>query len=225
MKFGDTGQFEPEHLKKWWEITCGYLSVETQSAPDPIDPPASAASVSIRRPDVRGGANLPQWDTSSAQEEWPALRVDSHGGRIRFISRVRGGLLRRAKSATPLGQDSWAELQRAFYLQLWFIARHPDVAKRLLGWLLQNGDERIRRRVRSVIEHYTSRVAGIIADAKRQELVKADVDPYTAARYFVGLIQALALKIDNGPRRPEPLMREAVKVFDIFRAGLTSPAK
>lgn len=183
--------FEPEHLLRWLATTRRYLSADADSL----------AAGNCR--DADG---------------WAPPKTDSHGGRKKFIARVRGRLLRpvgRVGADDPLG-----ELERTFHRQMAFIARHPDVPRRLMSWLAQDDDPGLQRRVRTLIGHYASRLARTIARARQLGLVRADVDPHAAACSLVGLIQGLVLGTEAAPQRKEWLLRHAAAVFAVYRAAL-----
>lgn len=117
------------------------------------------------------------------------------------------------------------ELERAFHLQAAFIARHPEIPGRLLGWMSQDGDTRIQRRIRKVIGHYESRISRLIAQARQQGYIKADIDPHAAAGVFIGMIQSLALRLNLNLCQRERLLREAFDHFSLFRAGMTAASR
>ena len=223
MTLGDSGQFDREDLARWWEATREYLFANPAREPVAADPSRSTLCLvtgggrddrAEAGPVVRGAATL--------VEAWPRLRVDSHGGQRRFISRVRGCLLWLAKSAAQSEQDPLQELERAFRLQIAFIARHPDVPRRLLGWLAQDSNAGIRRRVQTVIDHYASRLSRMIDRAKHRGLVSADVEPHAAAHLLVNVVQGLAIGLDVRPDRPEMLFGQADSAFAIYRARLVA---
>lgn len=183
--------FDPEHLKRWWETTRYYLLADIESLP--------------------GAA-------AETEDGWSPPQTDSRGGRKKFIARVRGRLL---PSIGHVEQDNpLRELERAFQQQIAFIARHPDVPRRLLSWLAQNDDCGLQRRVRMLIANYVGRLARIIARAKQQGLVRADVQPGAAAISLVGVIQGLVLGTPAAPQWREWFLREAAEVFALYRAGL-----
>ncbi len=189
MHTDDTQGFRPEHLQAWWEATRYYLFA------DPEALPAAAAR---------------------AEDDWAPPGTHSQGGRKRYLARARGRLMRAARCGAPA--DPLRELECAFQRLIAFIARHPDVPRRLLAWLAQDEDARLQRRVRRVVGHYAARLARIIDRAKQQGLVRADVEPQSSAMRLVGLIQGLALNL--GPRPRETLFGEAVSAFAFYRAGL-----
>jgi hypothetical protein len=152
-------------------------------------------------------------------------KSDSHGAQDRFLSRARGSLLRLVKRTAQHDQNPLQELERAFYFQVSFIAQHPDIPKRLLGWLSQNGDSRIRRRIQKVIDQYESRLCRMIDRAKHQGLIRADIEPRTAASVLISMIQGVALKMDADFRQRELMLREAFEGFAMYRAGMAFASK
>ena len=196
MTSDSMNRFEQEHLKRWWETTRYYLLADMESLP-------GAAAV--------------------AEDGWSPPQTDSHGGRKRFIARVRGQLLRSIKRGG--GNDPLRELESALQQQITFIARHPDVPKRLLSWLAQDGDSGLRRRVRMVIGYYATHLAQIIARAEQKGLIRADIKPHAAATSLVGVIQKLVLETYAAPKRGESFPRKATEAFALYLAALAVPSK
>ena len=196
MTSDSMNRFEQEHLKRWWETTRYYLLADMESLP-------GAAAV--------------------AEDGWSPPQTDSHGGRKRFIARVRGRLLRSIKRGGK--DDPLRELESAFQQQITFIAGHPDVPKRLLSWLTQDGDPGLQRRVRMLIGYYANRLAQIIARAKEQGLVRTDVQPSVAAMSLVGVVQGLVLRTHAAPQCREWFLREAAEAFALYLAALAVPSK
>ena len=193
MTSDNMDRFEQEHLKKWWETTRYYLFADMNGL-------SRAAAV--------------------AEDRWAPPRSDSHGGRKRFIARVRGRLLRPLRRGGR--EDPLRQLESAFRQQITFIALHPDVPKRLLSWLAQDGDLGLQRRVRMLIGYYATRLAQIIARAKEQGLVRTDVQPSVAAISLVGVVQGLVLRTHAAPQWREWFLREAAEAFALYRAGLAA---
>jgi len=180
-------------------------------------------------------AHLAQWlettryylfadlESAAGANTLPQLRQDSHGAQTHFIARVRGRLLRLLKRPPAGEQNSLHELERAFYSQITFIALNPAVPRRMLGWL-RDGDARLQRRIQRVIDHYVSRLSGIIEQGKRQGAIRADINPRSAAMRFVDMIQALVLGTDAGLHPREGLFRAATTAFALFRADVAASA-
>ncbi|MDP2962384.1 MAG: hypothetical protein Q8N54_06450 [Sulfurimicrobium sp.] len=196
MTSDSMNRFEQDHLKRWWETTRYYLLADMESLP-------GAAAV--------------------AEDGWSPPQTESHGGRKRFIARVRGRLLRSIKRGGK--DDPLRELESAFQQQITFIARHPDVPRRLLSWLAQDGDPGLQRRVRMVIGCYATRLAQIIARAEQKGLIRADIKPHAAAISLVGVIQKLVLETYATPKRGESFLRKATEAFALYLAALAVPSK
>ena len=187
---------EQGHLKRWWETTRYYLFADMNSL-------SRAAA--------------------EAGDRWAPPRSDSHGGRKRFIARVRGRLLRPFSRGGR--EDPLRQLESAFQQQITFIAGHPDVPKRLLSWLAQDGDSGLQRRVQMLIGYYATHLAQIIARAKEQGLVRTDVQPSVAAMSLVGVVQGLVLRTHAAPQWREWFLREAAEAFALYLAALAVPSK
>lgn len=186
----DIRGFDDRHLDAWWAATHFYLFADTEVLP-------------VLLAEAGGG--------------WSPLATDSQGGKRRFIARVRGRLMRSAGCRT-FG-DPLRDLEHAFQRLIAFVVRHPSVPRRLLAWLAQDEDLGLRRRVQSVVSHYATRLAWLIGRARQEGLVRADIDPRSAAMHLVTLVQGLALSL--GSRQQETVCRDALSAFAIFRAGLT----
>lgn len=91
-----------------------------------------------------------------------------------------------------------------------------------LAWLLQDGGSRVQRRVQKVISQHESRVCRIIVRAKQQGLVPAEVEPQTAAIFFVGMLPALALRMGGDARERVLLLRGSLDVFAAYKARLAA---
>ena len=189
-------RFDQEHLERWWETTRYYLFADMES--------------------LHGAV-------AEAKDGWSFPQTDSHGGRKRFIARVRGRLLRSVKRGWK--DDPLRELESVFQRQITFIARHPDVPRRLLSWLAHDDDPGLQRRVRMLIAYYATRLAQIITRAKQQGLVRADIKPDAAAISLVGIIQKLVLETPAAPRWGESFLRKAAEAFALYRAALAVPSK
>lgn len=195
MNTGNTDMFEQAYLEQWLKTTRHYLFADQECL------------------------------SNAAGKALLESRLDSHGAQGRFISRARGRLLHLLKRTAQHDQNPLQELERAFYFQASFVSRHPDVPKRLLEWLSQGSDTRIRRRIQKVIGHYESRLCQMIGQAKQQGLIRADIESHTAASLFVAMIQGLALRMNVNPREQDLLLHEAFEVFALYRAGMACASK
>jgi len=225
MNTGDASTFEHAHLEQWLEISRHYLFPDGKSLVE------SAASLGVASSQPAIGqykqreANTVAFDGDPAEKALPQLQLGSHGAQDRFISKARGKLLRLVKASARQDQSPLQELEQVFYFQAMFVTQHPDIPKRLLGWLSQDRDSRIRRRIQRVIDLHESRLAGTIERGKHQGLIRINIDSRTAARIFIGMIQRLALRVNANLRQRELLLREAFEAFALYRAGMALPPK
>lgn len=146
-------------------------------------------------------------------QPFPAGGLHRRHGRDRFLSRVRQQLLRLVRETGRSGESALAQLERAFYSHVSFIARHPDVPRRILTWSLQSGDARLRRRVQKVVAHYEFRVLRVIARGQRQGCIRREIEPRAATRLFVGMLQNLVLRLPAERCPSETLLPEADALF------------
>ena len=173
-------------------------------------------------------AHLQGWLEASRRYVLPeqdGLSEVSHGTEVRVVSRARRRVLRLLQRAVQREQDPLQQLERLFYSQVSFIAGHPDVPRRMLGWSLSSNDERIHRHVKSIIRNYETKLARLIDRAKRRGLVKDAIDSRAAASSFVTMIQGLVLRSRSGPDYARHLLREAAKVFPVYLSGMRTRTK
>lgn len=164
---------------------------------------------------------LPQREPATAGDRFMhALGPDTHGAEVRFISRARGHFQRLLQQSPKRDPDAMQELEHTFYVHAKLITSFPEVPRRLLSWLLQDRDSGARRRVQKVIRRHESRVTRIIGHAKRQGLVRAEVEPRTAASLFIGMLQGLALRMGADVRERELLLRAALDMFAAYKTRL-----
>lgn len=161
-----------------------------------------------------------------AEQDRPlaAAPTASRGARERFLYRARGKLLLLLKTRPPGELDALDELERTFTMQASFVARHPDVSRRLLGWLLEGSDSRISRRIDAVVGQQQARMCRIIDRARREGLVREEIEPQTAATLLVGMIQGLALRMTGDRSQREALLLAALEVFALFRIRVSAAA-
>lgn len=191
MTDDNTSQFEPEHLRRWWETTHRYLFADMESLP------GAAAGTQMRR---------------------PPPQANSCSGRKRFMARVRDQILRSVMSEEK--DDPLRALENAFQNQVTFIVNHPDVPRRLLSWLAREDDSDLPRQVRMLIAYYASRLAQIITRAKRQGLVETRIKPDAAAIALISVIRGLVLRMQSAPPQRESFLREAAEAWTLYRAAL-----
>ena len=216
MRTEEVDKLKPEHLNRWWEVTRRYLfaDLETWSRATRA---SDATTVSPLRCECgRSETNMAARSVDAEQRALPPGRVDSQGGRDRYLSRVRHRLLRLVQDAAQSATHPLFQLERAFYAHVLFIALHPEVPRRLLSWSSRSNPFRIRRRIHKVIGHYELRISRLIVQGQQQGVIRAGIESHAAASFFVGMIQGLVRRMLADPFQPEILLQEAERVFPIY---------
>lgn len=225
MTLGDSGHLDPAHLRRWWQATLAYMLTASTSEAGAADLPENTLRlITVDASTDRVEAETPLSRAFSIGSAGPHASMASHGRQRRLISRVRGSLLWSMDSAVRGEQDPLRELERVFHLQIAFIARHPDIPARLLGWRAHDDSAHIRRCVQKLIDLHVSRLSRVIDRARDQGLVSAETEPQAAAYLLVGLVQGLAIEVDLRPDRSEVLLARAPSAFATYRAQLTGPS-
>jgi AcrR family transcriptional regulator len=69
------------------------------------------------------------------------------------------------------------------------VRHHAGIPRVIFSEQIFAGSSARRRRVHQVLEAYLQKIAGIIAEGRRQGQIRADISPETAAVMFLGLVQ------------------------------------
>lgn len=223
MNMGDTSKFNQVHLAQWLETSRLYLFSEVEKPAESAMSSAAAPNQPVIGQRKQVGANPVERDDDPAEKALLQLRLDTHGARVRFISRVRGKLLRRIKRTVQWNANPLQELEHVFFSHVAFIARNPDIARRMLDWLSWRDDARVQRRVQEVVDCYASRLAQKIECARHQGFIRTDISPNFAANFFVSLIQGLALGKDTGLSARDEIFRKAAHAFALYRDWMAAP--
>lgn len=225
MKRGDTGKFEQVHLAQWLETSRHYLFSGRECSVGLAASSGAAPTQPATGQSRQDEADPLESDPDPAEKALLQLRLDTHGARVRFISRIRGNMLRRVKRTAQWNANPLQELEQMFFSHVAFIARNPDVARRMLGWLIVCGDVRIQRRVQAVVDCYTSRLAQRIERARCQDFIRADISPHFAANFFISLIQGLVPGKSAGLTARNELFRKAAQTFVLYRDWMATPTQ
>ncbi|HMM47337.1 MAG TPA: TetR/AcrR family transcriptional regulator [Thiobacillaceae bacterium] len=128
---------------------------------------------------------------------------------------VRGRLMSVIDVAAEQGRDPLDSLEKMFFAHLAFVEKVPAIPKIVFTSQLLKKNPKIRDLVRSVLLDYEAKVTDLVAEARTQKLVRADLEPHAAAIMFTGMIQGLVLR---GPiiEARESLVAEGKQLFPIF---------
>lgn len=134
---------------------------------------------------------------------------------------VRGRLMGVLDVAAEQGSDPVDALEKMFFAHLAFVERVPAIPKLVFTSQLLKKNPKIRDLIRSILVDYEAKVTGLIAEAKAQNLVRADLDEQGAAVMFTGMIQGLVIRVPIIEAR-KSLVAEGKLVFPIFLYGIGS---
>ncbi len=163
---------------------------------------------------VLGRGALPDSGAAPAVAEEALL---SHHGRDRLLSRVRQQLLRLVQETRRYDEYAMDRLERAFHSHISFMAAHPGIHRVMLTWALQEADGRLRRRVRKLAMHYAHRVLRLVVQGQQEGSIRSDIDPQTATRIYVAMLQNLVLRLPDEPAQTQAALRETSEVFAAYR--------
>lgn len=130
-----------------------------------------------------------------------------------------GNLLQRIDQAAQ-GQRSALDAMEAMFLNhVGFVVEHPGIPRMIFGELQRAELTPAKRTVQSLLREYRERLTRQIAAGVASGELQASVDADVAATVFIGMIQGLVMQslIAGDMQR---ILREAPRVFAIFRAGI-----
>lgn len=80
MTLGKPRQFDPEHLKKWWEVTRNYMIADSASEPSAADLSGGPLRRVTRRQGHQADNRSPVRDDTTVDRARPHPRVDGQSG-------------------------------------------------------------------------------------------------------------------------------------------------
>lgn len=130
---------------------------------------------------------------------------------------VRGRLMTVVDSAASQGKDSIDSLQRIFYAHLGFVEKHPALPRLLLsGHLLRK--PKVRLLIQETLRAYEEKLRDLLAQAKAEQLITADLQEAHAASALLSLIQGLVARIYLLDQKR--LAEEGGRAFSIYLRGI-----
>lgn len=88
--------------------------------------------------------------------------------------------------ATP---DALERLHLLLMRHIQVVRHHAGIPRVIFSEQIFAGSSARRRRIHQVLEAYLQKIAGIIAEGRRQGQIRANISPDTAAVMFLGLVQ------------------------------------
>ncbi len=134
---------------------------------------------------------------------------------------VRGRLMSVLDIAAGQGRDPLDALEKMFFAHLGFVEKVPAIPKLIFTSPLLKNNANIRDLIRSILVDYENKVSGLIAQARAQALVRADLDERAAAVMFTGMIQGLLVR-GSVIEVEKSLVAEGRSIFPIFLLGIGS---
>ncbi len=105
---------------------------------------------------------------------------------LNLISKMLLANVETVCQATP---DALERLHLLLMRHIHVVRHHAGIPRVIFSEQIFAGSSARRRRVHQVLEGYLQKIAGIIADGRRQGQIRADISPDTAAVMFLGLVQ------------------------------------
>ncbi len=135
---------------------------------------------------------------------------------------VRGRLMSVVDMAINQGSGPLDSLERMFFAHLGFVDKVPAIPKLIFTDQLLKKNPRIKELIRNILSDYEAKVANLLAQAKEQHQIRADLDEQSAAVMFTGIIQGLVIRVSIIEAR-KSLIAEGKLVFPIFLHGIAIP--
>jgi AcrR family transcriptional regulator len=111
-------------------------------------------------------------------------------------------------------------LEDIFHLHAAFLVSHPSLPPLLLEALaMPEGGTALRQRISKLLEDYEANLALLLHLARRDALIRPNLDPVIAAKLFIYLTQGLAMRAITWGAT-EPLPHEGSKVWQQYLHGI-----
>lgn len=202
------GDFDPQHARRWWEITRSYLFADRGGAA------TQGARRSTREYEMT--AHIARCEARHV----PLIAAGERGTWTELARWAHRQALHLLREAARSNDDPLRGLERALRLQLAFVAGHPAVPAHLLDALARPSEAQERRRIGNAIGHYEARLAGWIERAQRGGQLTTVMDAREAARLMVALLLGLLLQMRVGRHAPDQLPGRARQLLPILLNGL-----
>lgn len=137
---------------------------------------------------------------------------------IAVVHWIRGRLMSVVDRAASQASGPVDALERIFLAHLAFAEKHAAAPR-----LLLSANPLLKQLLQEMLAGYEARISALLAQAKTEGLVRADLDEGNAASLYTAMIQGLIVRIlVLGTKRS--LLSEARRVFPIFLDGIGAVA-
>lgn len=135
---------------------------------------------------------------------------------IAVVHWIRGRLMGVIDMAASRASDPLDAVEKIFFAHIGFAEKNPAVPR-----LLFSTSPHLKQLVKEMLAGYEEKIAKLLAQAKTQGLVRADLGESDAATLFVAMIQGLVTRVlILGTKKS--LLVEARRVFPIYLAGIAA---
>ena len=132
---------------------------------------------------------------------------------------VSDRLLSRIDKLAGAEPDPLVALEAMFLGHIEFVADHPGVPRMMMGQLQRAGMNPAKQMAQALMQNYATRLRRLLAAARGNGALPADLDEAAAATLFLGMIQGLVVQsLMHGDSAR--MRADAPRVFAIYRAGL-----
>ncbi|WP_124945125.1 TetR/AcrR family transcriptional regulator [Sulfurirhabdus autotrophica] len=134
---------------------------------------------------------------------------------------IRARLMKVIGKAADEGVNPLDSLERMFFAHIAFISKHPAIPRLLFSERLHTKSVKLKQLIQEIMAGYEAKIAALLAEAKSQGIVSAELDENGAAVLYIGMIQGLVIQssIFRGKRSLE---EEARKVFPVYKRGISA---
>jgi AcrR family transcriptional regulator len=118
-------------------------------------------------------------------------------------------------------EEPLERLHRLLMRHVRMLQQNQGILRVIFSEDAHGGDPARKAKVLRMIQAYLDAIAGIVRDGQRQERIRADIEPITAALMFLGLIQPAAIlwHISDGGF---DVTHHVAKAWKVFRGELAA---
>ncbi len=136
-----------------------------------------------------------------------------------ILALIRQRLLKNVRLALAETPDPVDRLHRLLHLHLRLLLDHPGIVQVVFSEEVMSGPPERQAQVYELVQTYLAAVADLIQQGQVQGVIRADLQPESAAVAFLGLLQP-AVILWHLSRRSFAVQSAVTQAWQIFAAGL-----